>query len=57
MSRSRDLHLQFVSKFIDSVTIRPFMADLQRMKSQPEIFRALPRLDDRTAAAESVHAA
>lgn len=57
MSRSRDLHLQFVSKFVDSVTIRPFIAGLQRMKSQPEIFRALPRLDDGSDARESVHAA
>ena len=43
MSRNRDPRLQFIANFVDSVTVRPFMADLRRMKASPGVFGPLPR--------------
>ena len=58
MSRNRDPRLQFIASFVDSVTVRPFMADLRRMKASPEIFRPLPREGEpMLEAEEAAHAA
>lgn len=35
--------VDFVSRFIDSVTIRPFLFDLRRMKRASEQFPFMPR--------------
>jgi hypothetical protein len=58
MSRKHDSHLNFISNFVDSVTVRPFMADLRRMKAMPEIYRPLPREEQAQAVVEeAAHAA
>jgi hypothetical protein len=31
-------NLEFVSRFIDSVTVRPFLEDLRRVKQATELF-------------------
>ena len=42
MSRLHPDHLRFVESFVDAVTLRPFFADLQRIKRQGEVFRRMP---------------
>jgi len=38
--------IDFASMFVNRVTVRPFLSDLARIKSNPEIFRTLPRLEE-----------
>jgi hypothetical protein len=44
MTSQRISH-QFISHFVDAVTVRPFLQDLRRMKQASSIFRTLPRLE------------
>ena len=45
MARTRSPYLAFVADFVDSVTVRPFMHDLKRMKDHPQIFMPLPKIE------------
>lgn len=38
--------IDFANMFVNRVTVRPFLSDLQRLKQNPEIFRPLPRLEE-----------
>ena len=38
--------IDFANSFVDRVTVRPFLADLKRMKDNAEIYRPLPRIED-----------
>lgn len=42
---SQRISPQFISQFVDAVTVRPFLNDLRRMKQAASIFRTLPRLE------------
>lgn len=42
MSHFDSSSLQFAASFIDAVTIRPFYADLKRLKQQASRFGSLP---------------
>jgi hypothetical protein len=44
MTSQRISH-RFISQFVDSVTVRPFLNDLRRMKRATSIVRTLPRLE------------
>jgi hypothetical protein len=48
---------QFISQFVDAVTVRPFLNDLRRMKQAASIFRSLPRLETAETAASATAAA
>ena len=43
MYRHDRAHLDFVNQFVDSVTVRPFLEDLLRIKQASALFRRLPR--------------
>lgn len=54
MYRHDHEHLEFISLFVDSVTVRPFLEDLRRVKQAAALFQRLPRaqrLDESTEAA------
>lgn len=43
MYRNEHSNLEFVSHFVDAVTVRPFFEDLRRIKRAAALFRSLPR--------------
>jgi len=43
MYRNHNSNLDFVSHFVDAVTVRPFFEDLRRIKRAAAVFRQLPR--------------
>ncbi len=43
MYRHSRPHIEFVNRFVDSVTVRPFLDDLLRVKHAAALFRQLPR--------------
>jgi hypothetical protein len=45
MHRHDQRHLDFINLFVDSVTVRPFLEDLRRVKRAAALFRQLPRAD------------
>jgi hypothetical protein len=42
MSHLHSPSLRFAASFVDAVTVRPFYADLKRMKEQAKRFGSLP---------------
>lgn len=45
MYRHAQSNVDFVSQFVDAVTVRPFFEDLRRIKRAAALFRQLPRHD------------
>ncbi len=42
MSPARTDHFAFIAAFVEAATIRPFMADLKRIKENPGVFGVPP---------------
>jgi hypothetical protein len=42
MKTSIDQRIEFAARFVDAVTIKPFFADLQRMKRDAHLFPRMP---------------
>lgn len=57
MSHLEPSSLQFAANFVDAITIRPFYADLKRLRQQSARFGALPGQHEAEAEAEAADAA
>jgi hypothetical protein len=42
MKTSIDQRIEFAARFVDAVILKPFLADLQRMKRDAHLFPRLP---------------
>lgn len=57
MKTSIDQRIEFAARFVDAVTIKPFFADLQRMKRDAHLFPRMPSETTHEGPATPVRAA